>query len=944
MHITLPKGNTFFVFCAIFIILIAGCPTPVDIATPPGTMVAPTLTAGNGQLTVAWTEPTDGGSAITAYHLRHSADGGTNWSDIINVAASATSSIIPELSNGTPYSVQVRAVNARGEGKWSESSAEAVPVAVPMAPTGLALTVGNGKLTATWAELEPTDTGGSPILHYAVEHREPEAEWPQTPSASTADAGTLTLDIPNLKNGTEYEVRVYAVNDQGDGNRSEIAAATPATVPDKPNAPTLTARNEQLTATWTAPDNGGNAIIRYEVQYRTSSPQGQWTTSSSADSDVTDTSHTVTGLTNGTTYEVQVRAVNSVAEDAGNGPGVGAWSTSSASATPVDVPKAPTGLALTVGNGKLTASWTAPTDTGGSDITGYAVQYRTGGGAWSAPISAGTSTNHEIPNLKNGTEYEVRVYAVNDQGDGNRSEIAAATPATVPAKPNAPTLTVGDRQLTATWTAPDNGGNAIIRYEVQYRTSSPQGQWTTSSSADSDVTDTSHTVTGLTNGTTYEVQVRAVNSVAEDAGVGAWSTSATETPDVAPTAPTALTLDVGNKRLVVNWAAPSDNGGTPIIRYELEYKLISGSWDTSNDVTQPVIVAGTTTHTIDMLTNGNTYNVRVRAVNGVNNVINEGVWLTSTAMLPASVVDAKAGSSRDEADVSQGTAASVILSANIDVLIADAVNPTITLTPVTTPIPYVPPTPGVPNSGSTNNVTQDATLPTVNARTGLITVTASTTAGTYTVSGEDGSGAEVFPTKYFYVIVSPSTKAALDTAVRTGIEIWGNAADLNYIITTGVTDIHSIFNRGTKTTGGGVATTAFNGDISKWDTTSVTNMSYLFKAAIAFNGDISGWDVSSVENMDSMFNGANAFNGDISGWDVSSVANMSNMFNSALSFKGNLNDWAYNNSVDPAVTWKTTDGGGKWDNGTYTGTKTGMFTFTGTSTAVPGTFTIPTWY
>ncbi len=769
MHITLPKGKTFFVFCAIFIILIAGCPTPVDnpvdTATPPGTMVAPTLTAGNGQLTVAWTEPTDGGSAITEYHLRHSADGGTNWSDIINVAVPATSHPITELRNGTSYSVQVRAVNARGEGKWSPS-AEGIPVDVPMAPTGLALTVGDETLTATWTELEPTDTGGSPILHYAVEHREPEAEWPQTPSASTADAGTLTLDIPNLKNGTEYEVRVYAVNDQGDGNRSEIAAATPATVPDKPNAPTLTAGNEQLTATWTAPDNGGNAIIRYEVQYRTSSPQGQWTTSSSADSDVTDTSHTVTGLTNGIMYEVQVRAVNSVAEDAGNGAGVGAWSTS-ATETPVDVPKAPTGLALTVGNGKLTATWEKPTDTGGSPILRYAVEHREKRepeAEWPPNPSASTADADtltlDITGLTNGTEYEVRVYAVNDQGPGNPSDIAAATPATVPnvirledgirspngqhsifitfplltesdtggskitqydlrykksdvagwteltnitfikteggifitidtetiqakvasnplleagtfynievravnaigagdwsatvsvttisaVEPKAPgnfMITARDESIVVTWTVPDNGGSPITGYSLQYgdpHPTNPQSLSLGSIGVAIDKNAVTHTITGLQNGKTYRVYMFAFNAI----GNGTHTVAKDATPIGPPKAPTGLTLTMGtDAQLGVGWTAPTDDGGTDtgITKYELEYKLSSGNWDTSADVTRQTIASATppvpTTATITGLTNGSAYHVRVRAVNSEG----DGDWSTSAAATPVAIPD-----------------------------------------------------------------------------------------------------------------------------------------------------------------------------------------------------------------------------------------------------------------------------------------------------------------
>ena len=67
------------------------------------------------------------------------------------------------------------------------------------------------------------------------------------------------------------------------------------------------------------------------------------------------------------------------------------------------------------------------------------------------------------------------------------------------------------------------------------------------------------------------------------------------------------------------------------------------------------------------------------------------------------------------------------------------------------------------------------------------------------------------------------------------------------------------------------------GEINTWDTSLITNMSYLFYNNQTFNGNISGWDVSSVTNMSYMF-GYTDFNQDISGWDVSSVTNMNGMF------------------------------------------------------------------
>ena len=52
----------------------------------------------------------------------------------------------------------------------------------------------------------------------------------------------------------------------------------------------------------------------------------------------------------------------------------------------------------------------------------------------------------------------------------------------------------------------------------------------------------------------------------------------------------------------------------------------------------------------------------------------------------------------------------------------------------------------------------------------------------------------------------------------------------------------------------------FNGDISKWDTSSVNTMSYMFTGASAFNYDISSWTGTAATTAQTdMFDGATAF-------------------------------------------------------------------------------------
>ena len=88
---------------------------------------------------------------------------------------------------------------------------------------------------------------------------------------------------------------------------------------------------------------------------------------------------------------------------------------------------------------------------------------------------------------------------------------------------------------------------------------------------------------------------------------------------------------------------------------------------------------------------------------------------------------------------------------------------------------------------------------------------------------------------------------------------------------------------------------AFNQDIGSWDVSNVTIMQGMFRDAQAFNQDIGSWDVSNVTNMTAMFQNAQAFNQDIGNWDVSSVTNMHLMFNNALSFNQDIGDWDVSN-------------------------------------------------
>jgi len=97
-------------------------------------------------------------------------------------------------------------------------------------------------------------------------------------------------------------------------------------------------------------------------------------------------------------------------------------------------------------------------------------------------------------------------------------------------------------------------------------------------------------------------------------------------------------------------------------------------------------------------------------------------------------------------------------------------------------------------------------------------------------------------------------------------------------------------------------------DLSKWNTSSVTSMYYMFHSTV-FNGDISSWDVSSVKFMDQMFH-SSTFNRDISAWDVSSLESAWQMFRNTQFYEQSLCAWRLEDSLRTADGKPTVMGAG----------------------------------
>jgi hypothetical protein len=251
-------------------------------------------TAGDGQVSVAFTAPAStGGSAILDYTVTSSPGGFTK-------TGTGSPLTVTGLSNGTAYTFSVTARNASGPSTASTASTAVTP---------------KGAQTITFANPGALTYGTTPSLSAT-------ASSGLTPTFTSTTTGVCTITSGGVL--TFVTAGACTINADQAGNAAYLAATTApqtfavnAIAPDAPTGAVGTAGDGQVSVAFTAPvSTGGSAILDYTV---TSSPGGFTKTGTASPL-------TVTGLTNGTAYTFSVTARNS------NGPSPA--STASVAVTP----------------------------------------------------------------------------------------------------------------------------------------------------------------------------------------------------------------------------------------------------------------------------------------------------------------------------------------------------------------------------------------------------------------------------------------------------------------------------------------------------------------------------------------------------------------------------------------------------------------------------------
>jgi hypothetical protein len=179
--------------------------------------------------------------------------------------------------------------------------------------------------------------------------------------------------------------------------------------------------SSQINLSWSAPsDNEGSPVTGYKIER---SVGGGAFSVLVANTGSTATTHSDTGLTHSTLYSYRVSAINSV--------GIGSPSNTASATTSNVAPFPPTGLTATpASSSQINLVWSAPSDNGGSPVTGYKIERSANGGAtWSVITTntGSTSTTYSDTGLAANTAYTYRVSAINSVGIGSPSNTASAT-------------------------------------------------------------------------------------------------------------------------------------------------------------------------------------------------------------------------------------------------------------------------------------------------------------------------------------------------------------------------------------------------------------------------------------------------------------------------------------------------------------------------------------
>ena len=514
-------------------------------ALPPSPTVpaAPTsLVAyrGNGSAEIGFTAGANGGAAITNY--KYSTDNGSSWT-AFSPAVTTPTVTIGGLTNGTTYSVRLRAVNSVGDGAVSD--------AVSVTPAAVNTTTWSSRSAAAAEQWYSVAYGNGIFVAVAGN------------GGSGAHRVMTSTDGVSWTGRTAAEQNRWASVTYGNGLFVAVAQSGTNRVMTSPDGVTWTARSAAAASNWQSITFGNGLFVAVSTwgTVMTSSDGASWTSRTAAANKqwysvaygngrfvVISASDAVMTSTDGVNWSSETAAAASGLRSVTYGNGL--FVATGGGGMPWE---APAPYVVTSPDGATWTSRTAPSQSAWSSVTfgnGLFVAVSTWGQVMTSPDgmtwTAGTAA---ASNTWYGLAYGNGVFvALAYSGTDRVMTSTLASLATAPAAPTSLVATAGDGSALIAFTAGADGGAAITKY--QYKVGS--GAWT-------DVVGTTSpfTITGLTNYQISRIRLRAVNA----AGDGVASEPVQVWPRVTGSALNLLKAQ-SSSRVLASVSALNPVGGT----------------------------------------------------------------------------------------------------------------------------------------------------------------------------------------------------------------------------------------------------------------------------------------------------------------------------------------------------------------------------------------------
>ncbi|XP_072241597.1 receptor-type tyrosine-protein phosphatase eta [Leuresthes tenuis] len=529
-----------------------GKATAVSVYTKPEEVRDLTVTGvTTSSLFVNWTKPKGNSSFYRVQWTGREISGSVNVSD--------TFKSITNLTAGVQYQITVTAV--AGDGHTEGQNTTVSKYTQPEVIMDLTVTeITTSSISLSW--IKPLGQSS----FYKV-------QWTDGNITGSSSQSETNITISNLTAGVQYEIDVTAV--AGDNEtKGKATAVSVYTKPEEVRGLTVTGvTTSSLFVNWTKPK--GNSSF-YRVQWTGREISGSV--------NVSDTFKSITNLTAGVQYQITVTAV------AGDGHTEGQNTTVSKYTQPEVV------MDLTVTEittSSISLNWIKPLE----QSSFYKVQWTDGNITGS---SIQSETNINITNLTAGVQYQITVTAV--AGDGHtEGQNTAVSKYTRPGAIQTPSFTTNTTAIFLNWFPPPG---QVFSYKVDWR--KHEDSWVSKH-----VKDTSTTLSNLTPGTCYTVNITAIAGDNKTEGDTHTFNQVTTRPDGVVN---LIVVDVATSSVSLNWNKPQGNADI----YKIQWNSTNHGSNNGN--------TSETSYTINGLVPGVLYNITVTAFVALGSVEGKPVF------------------------------------------------------------------------------------------------------------------------------------------------------------------------------------------------------------------------------------------------------------------------------------------------------------------------------